>query len=67
MEFVKRDIVADLTHACEKTGNLVESVGNNSTFFPMPSATSFFCTPKKMKQKKGAPAGGLHSANSAGG
>ena len=29
----------------------------------MPSATSFFCAPKKMKQKKGAPAGGLHSAN----
>ena len=29
----------------------------------MPSATSFFCAPKKMKQKKGAPAGGLHSTN----
>ena len=27
------------------------------------AATSFFCAPKKMKQKKGAPAGGLHSAN----
>ncbi len=32
-------------------------------FLFMPSATSFFCAPKKMKQKKGAPAGGLHSAN----
>ena len=44
---------------------LVESAGDNSTFFifVMPSATSFFCAPKKMKQKKGAPAGGLHSAN----
>ena len=29
----------------------------------MPSATSFFCAPKKIKEKKGAPAGGLHSAN----
>ncbi len=29
----------------------------------MPSATSFFCAPKKMKQKKGAPAGSVHSAN----
>ena len=27
------------------------------------AATSFFCAPKKMKQKKGAPAGGLHSAS----
>ena len=28
----------------------------------MPSATYFFCS-KKMKQKKGAPAGGWHSAS----
>ena len=57
------------TQACEKTGNNialhVDSVGDDSTsfIFVLPSATSFFCAPKKMKQKKGAPAGGLHSAN----
>ena len=43
---------------------LIERVGNNSTsfIFVLPSATSFFCAPKKIKEKKGAPAGGLHSA-----
>jgi len=43
----------NVTHVCEKTGNLVESVGDDSTFFIfiLPSATYFLSPATKSRQK----------------